>query len=136
MGGAGAAAALSVPALLKAAPADVSPDVIIIGAGIFGAWTARRLQEMGRRVTLVDAWAPAHARASSGGESRMTRGAYGPDEVYTRMAWDSLADWTALSATAALPLFLETGAHVFFSRPAPYFSDYIGRESSGVKGWV
>src|SRR3546814_13060054 len=105
MGGAGAAAALSVPALLKAAPADVSPDVIIIGAGIFGAWTARRLQEMGRRVTLVDAWAPAHARASSGGESRMTRGAYGPDEVYTRMARESHADWNAPPDTAARPAF-------------------------------
>src|SRR3546814_21063096 len=77
MGGAGAAAALSVPALLKAAPADVSPDVIILGSGIFGAWTARRLQELGRRVTLVDAWAPSAARAPSGGQSRLTRGTSG-----------------------------------------------------------
>ena len=37
---------------------------------------------------LVDAWGPAHSRASSGGKSRMTRGAYGKDEIYTRMALD------------------------------------------------
>src|SRR3546814_6239597 len=80
---------------------------------------------MGRRVTLVDAWAPAHARASSGGESRMTRGAYGPDEVYTRMAWESLADWKALSDTAALPLFYETGVLFFFPRIEPYVEDSL-----------
>ena len=31
----------------------------------------------------------ANSRASSGGESRMTRGGYGKDEIYTRMALDS-----------------------------------------------
>ena len=39
-----------------------------IGAGVFGAWTARKLQEAGQRVLLLDAWGPAHARASSGGD--------------------------------------------------------------------
>src|SRR3546814_4056064 len=85
---------------------------------------------MGRRVTLVDAWAPAHARASSGGESRMTRGASGPDEVYTRLAWESLADWKALPDTAALPLFYETGGLFFFPRIAPYVQDSLDREST------
>ncbi len=58
----------------------------MVGAGVFGAWTAKRLQDAGKRVLLLDAWGPAHARASSGGESRMTRAGYGADEVYTRMA--------------------------------------------------
>ena len=78
--------------------------VAVIGAGVFGAWTAEHLRRAGLRVTLVDAWEPAHARASSGGESRLTRGSYGADEVYTRMAWESLAEWRALSARAELPL--------------------------------
>lgn len=95
-------------------------DVIVVGAGVFGAWTAARLQAAGKRVLLLDAWGPAHARASSGGESRMTRGAYGGDEVYTRMALDSLADWRALSASAGLPLFLPTGVLFFFPRADPY----------------
>lgn len=125
MAGAGAATTLAVPGLLKAKSVGTPSDVIVIGAGVFGAWTARRLQEIGRRVTLVDAWAPAHARASSGGESRMTRGAYGPDEVYTRMAWESLADWKALSSTAGLPLFHETGVLFFFPRTEPYVEDSL-----------
>jgi glycine/D-amino acid oxidase-like deaminating enzyme len=88
----------------------------VVGAGVFGAWTARHLQRLGRQVLLVDAWGPGHARASSGGESRMTRGSYGADEAYTRMAWDSLADWRALSARAELPLFHKSGVLFFFQK--------------------
>jgi sarcosine oxidase len=115
--GAVVAAALSAPALGQARGAA---DVVVIGAGAFGAWTARQLQRMGRRVTLLDAWGPAHSRASSGGESRMTRGAYGPDEIYARMAWDSLAEWKALSGRAGLPLFHPIGVLFFFPRMEPY----------------
>jgi glycine/D-amino acid oxidase-like deaminating enzyme len=78
---------------------------------------------MGRKVLLVDAWGPAHARASSGGESRMTRGSYGGDEVYTRFAWDSLAEWKALSARAELPLFHKAGVLFFF----PGRDDYVAK---------
>ncbi|MFN3389190.1 MAG: FAD-dependent oxidoreductase, partial [Allosphingosinicella sp.] len=119
--GAAAAAALAGPAL-AAAP---RPDTIVIGAGVFGAWTARSLQRLGQKVLLLDAWGPAHARASSGGESRMTRGSYGADEVYTRMAWDSLGEWRALSARAGLPLFHETGVLFFFPREEDYVRDSI-----------
>jgi monomeric sarcosine oxidase len=120
--GAGAlAAGLAAPAL--AAPR--SPEVIVVGAGVFGAWTARHLQRAGRKVLLVDAWGPAHARASSGGESRMTRGSYGADEVYTRMAWDSLGEWRPLSARAGLPLFHKTGVLFFFPREEEYVRETV-----------
>jgi monomeric sarcosine oxidase len=115
-----AAATLASAAAGPAVAAARNPDVIVIGAGVFGACTARSLQRLGRRVLLVDAWAPAHARASSGGESRMTRGSYGADEVYTRMAWDSLAEWKALSARAELPLFHRSGVLFFFPRMEDY----------------
>jgi glycine/D-amino acid oxidase-like deaminating enzyme len=75
---------------------------------------------MGRQVTLLDAWGPAQSRASSGGESRMTRAAYGPDEIYARMAWESLAEWKGLSTRAGLPLFHRTGVLFFFPRVEPY----------------
>jgi glycine/D-amino acid oxidase-like deaminating enzyme len=120
--GAGAlAAGLAAPAV--AAPR--APAVIGVGAGVFGAWTARHLQRAGRHVLLVDAWGPAHARASSGGESRMTRGSYGADEVYTRMAWDSLAEWRPLSARAGLPLFHPTGVLFFFPREEDYVRETV-----------
>jgi sarcosine oxidase len=93
---------------------------IVIGAGVFGAWTAWQLKRAGQRVLLLDAWAPAHARAASGGESRMTRGAYGADEIYTQMAWDSLEEWRWLSGRSGLPIFHETGVLFFFSTTEPY----------------
>ena len=89
-------------------------DAVVVGAGVFGAWTARRLHEAGQRVLLLDAWGPAHARASSGGESRLTRGSYGGDEVYTRMALDSLPEWQRLSAISGLPIFHPVGILFFF----------------------
>lgn len=95
-------------------------DVAVIGAGVFGAWTAWKLQQAGKRVVLIDAWGPANARASSGGESRMTRAVYGPDEVYTRMAVQSLPEWRALSDQAGLPIFTETGVLFFFGERHPY----------------
>ena len=85
-------------------------DVIVVGAGVFGAWTAWKLHEQGKSVLLVDAWGPAHSRASSGGESRLIRTEYGGDELYTRMAWESLPQWQALSQRSGLPIFLPVGA--------------------------
>ena len=52
--------------------------------------------------------------ASSGGESRLTRAAYGKDAIYTRMALDRLPQWKELSAVAGLPIFVPTGVLFFF----------------------
>ncbi len=84
-------------------------DVAVIGAGVFGAWTAWHLARRKQRVLLVDAYGPANARASSGGESRIMRMGYGADELYTRWAQRSLAQWKELFAATKQPLFLETG---------------------------
>ena len=84
-------------------------DVAVIGAGVFGAWTAWHLARRKQRVLLVEAYGPANARASSGGESRIMRMGYGADELYTRWAQRSLAQWKELFAATKQPLFLETG---------------------------
>src|SRR5262245_19803668 len=95
-------------------------DSIVIGAGVFGAWTAWHLRKAGQRVLLLDAAGAAHARASSGGESRLTRGSYGTDEVYTRFALDSLPQWKLLADQAGLPVFHATGVLFFFQKREPY----------------
>jgi sarcosine oxidase len=71
-------------------------DVAVIGAGVFGAWTAYQLRRAGASVQLIDAYGPGNSRASSGGESRMIRLGYGPDEIYSRYAQRSLALWQQL----------------------------------------
>jgi monomeric sarcosine oxidase len=70
-------------------------DVAVVGAGVFGAWTAYQLSH-GAAVVLLDGYGPGNSRASSGGESRMIRMGYGPDEIYTRMAQRSLKVWQEL----------------------------------------
>jgi monomeric sarcosine oxidase len=84
--------------------------VVVVGAGCFGAWTARHLRAAGRSVLLVDQYGPANARASSGGESRAIRTSYGPDELYTRFSHRSLGLWKALFQEVGRPeLFQRTG---------------------------
>src|ERR687890_1950020 len=81
----------------------------VIGAGVFGAWTAYRLRESGQSVALLDGYGPAHSRSSSGGESRIIRMGYGADEVYTRWAAHSLALWQDFFREVGRPLFRRTG---------------------------
>jgi sarcosine oxidase len=100
-------------------------DSVVVGAGVFGSWTAWHLRKAGQKVLLLDAYGAAHARASSGGESRMTRGAYGGDEVYTRFAFDSLGAWKWLSDLAGLPVFHPTGVVFFFQKREPYVEQSI-----------
>jgi len=91
-----------------------------VGAGVFGAWTAEHLRRKGKRVVLVDQMGSANARASSGGESRMTRGTYGRDEIYTRMALASLEEWKRLSERSALALFHQAGVLFCFQEMIDY----------------
>ncbi|MFN2597067.1 MAG: FAD-dependent oxidoreductase [Pyrinomonadaceae bacterium] len=87
-----------------------SYDVAVVGAGVFGAWTAHALRGAGLQVLLVDAYGAAHARASSGGESRVIRAGYGADEIYTRWALRTLPLGRELFERAAEPqLFQPTG---------------------------
>lgn len=71
----------------------VSPRVIVVGAGAFGGWSALTLLRQGAQVTLIDAWGPGHARASSGGDTRIIRATYGPRRIYTRMAARAMRLW-------------------------------------------
>jgi glycine/D-amino acid oxidase-like deaminating enzyme len=121
----GAGGAAVSPALAKTYKRGMRDHVAVIGAGVFGAWTAHHLQQQGHSVTLIDAHGPAHTRASSGGETRLTRAAYGKDAIYTRMARDSLPQWQALSAVSGLPIFVACGILFFFPTEEPYVGDSI-----------
>ncbi len=84
-------------------------DVAVIGAGVFGAWTAWHLQKAGMKVVLLDAYGAAHSRASSGGESRVIRMGYGGDEIYTRWSMRALKLWQEFFQQVKQPLFHKTG---------------------------
>lgn len=100
------AAGAQAPAVKRGA----AQDVAVIGAGVFGAWIAHELRRAGRRVTLLDAYGPGDARASSGGQSRVIRMGYGDQEIYTRWSMRSLALWKAVLTRAGRPsLFQQAG---------------------------
>jgi monomeric sarcosine oxidase len=84
-------------------------DCVVVGAGVFGAWTAWHLATQQQRVLLVDAYGAAHSRASSGGETRIIRMGYGADEIYTRWSLRSLEQWKSLFCATNQSLFVQTG---------------------------
>ncbi len=79
--------------------------VVVIGAGVFGTWTARWLGRRGATVTLIDQYGPGNSLASSGDESRVTRSAHGPDDHYPLWQRHSLSQWRQLDPS----LFVRTG---------------------------
>lgn len=84
-------------------------DFLVIGAGVFGAWIARYLQQAGARVALMDAYGAANSRSSSGGETRVIRMGYGPDELYTSWAKRSFPVWEQLELQLGVELLHRTG---------------------------
>src|ERR1051325_5256427 len=95
-------------------------DIPVIGAGVFGAWTAYLLQRDGRRVILIDGYGAANSRSSSGDESRIIRMGYGPDEIYTRWALRALQLWKEFAAENKARIFHETGVLWLAHENDPY----------------
>lgn len=100
----------------NAVHAQRSPDVVVVGAGTFGTWTALYLQRLGARVHIVDAYGAGNSRQTSGGETRGVRTSYG-DRPHGRQ-WSGWAQraverwiaWDEEGRGRLLPrLFFRTG---------------------------
>ena len=85
-----------------------SAEIIVVGAGTFGAWTAYHLNRLGADVMLVDAYGPGNSRASSGGETRQMQADTVSDE-YTQSSMDSYRWWKRIEEESGVPIVLETG---------------------------
>ena len=100
-------------------------DVAVVGAGVFGTWTAYQLKQRGMKVALLDAYGPSNSRASSAGESRIIRFGYGKDEIYSRWAMRALPLWRQFSDRVRQPLFNQTGVLWLAHRPDGYEQDCL-----------
>ena len=98
-------------------------SVVVVGAGVFGAWSALRLARDGWQVTLVDAYGPANGRASSADHSRVVRAGYGRDEIYTRWATASLTGWHWLAKTSGHRLVEESGVLFLGAHGSPHLDE-------------
>jgi sarcosine oxidase len=96
------------------------PHVVVVGAGVFGTWTAHHLRAAGREVTLVDAYGPASPRASSGDQSRILRCGYGADEIYSTLARQSLPQWQALETRTGVSIWHACGVLLLAHADDPY----------------
>jgi len=96
------------------------PQVVVVGAGVFGTWTAHHLVSAGCGVTLVDAYGPANPRASSSDQSRILRCGYGADEIYSGFARRSVEQWRALQERAGVPIWHPCGVLLLADAGDPY----------------
>ena len=123
-----AAHAGAAVATRAAAQTRSSADVIVVGAGAFGSWTAYYLRQLGARVRLVDAYGPGNSRATSGDETRGVRSSYG-DRGTHAVLWTTWANraidrWAAFDDEwgrhMKVRLFFKTGDFIFRSAPEPF----------------
>ena len=91
-------------------------DVVVVGAGIMGAWTALRCQQAGLQTTLIDAFGAGHPRATSGDETRILRSAHGADTFYAGWSREARTAWLTFAEEVGQRLFLETGMLWFAHR--------------------
>ncbi|HET9216101.1 MAG TPA: FAD-dependent oxidoreductase [Terriglobia bacterium] len=123
-----AAAVVAIPQAASTpqppAPAQAAGDVIVIGAGAFGGWTAYYLATLGAKVTLVDAYGPGNSRATSGDETRGIRTSYGDRgiwaELWTGWANEAITRWKRFDEEwgreMKVRLFFNTGDFIFRAR--------------------
>jgi sarcosine oxidase len=88
-------------------------QVVVVGAGTFGASLAWWLARTGERVTLVDQFEPGDRRATSGGETRLIRCSHGADADYTAMARRARTLWRELEAESGEELIVGCGVAWF-----------------------
>lgn len=95
-------------------------EVVVVGAGVMGAWTALQARRQGWRTTLIDAFGAGHSRATSGDESRIIRSSHGPDPFYSRWSREAREAWIALGDAVGERLFVPAGA-LWFAHAADGF---------------
>lgn len=123
---------------VQAAPDDPEgaarrADLLVVGAGAMGGWSAYFAQAGGggpdgrtgggRAVTLVDAWGPGNPRASSGDATRISRASHGADRLYTRWSRRARELWLRYGAEWGIDLFLSAGVLWFAHRPDGFEAD-------------
>jgi glycine/D-amino acid oxidase-like deaminating enzyme len=88
----------------------------VVGAGVFGAATARELALRGWDVTLVEQYTPGNVRSGSGGDTRLSRAAHGSVEWYTRFSRRARTIWLDLQEETGTRIWEPVGVAWFALR--------------------
>ena len=115
--------------LASRAASLASANVVVVGAGAFGGWTALHLQRMGARVTLVDMYGPGNSRSTSGDETRGVRTSYGDrphGELWMQWAARAIERWRQwddeFSKPQKMRLFFTTGDLIMRAEWEPFLT--------------
>ena len=84
-------------------------EIVVVGAGIAGAATARAIARRGGEVLLLEQFELGHARGSSHGSSRIFRLNY-RDEHFVRLALEADEAWRAIEADRGERLIERVGS--------------------------
>jgi glycine/D-amino acid oxidase-like deaminating enzyme len=97
------------------------PDVLIVGAGIFGVTAALETQTRGHRTALLDPGPLPHELAASTDISKVLRMEYGPDDAYMdwmAQAFDGWQRWNEAWIERGIgPLFHSSGVLMITRNP-------------------
>ena len=91
-------------------------DVVVVGGGVIGAWTALRARLAGWSTILIDAYGIAHPRATSSDETRILRMSHGTDTFYASWAREARLAWITFGHDIGQQIFHETGMLWFAHR--------------------
>lgn len=115
------------------AEAPPAADLLVVGAGVMGAWTAFWARAGGagadgtlggdRSVTLLDAWGAGHLRATSSDEHRIIRSAHGDDPLYARWSRRALVHWIRFQEEWGVRLFERAGVLWFAAADGGWEAD-------------
>ncbi|MEY4388836.1 MAG: Monomeric sarcosine oxidase [Chloroflexota bacterium] len=91
------------------------PDLLVVGGGVWGTWTALQARRLGASVRLVEERTPGDPKTTSGDYSRIIRHAHGEDGLLVGWAQRSLAAWRELGERTGRQVFVESGVAWFVS---------------------
>ena len=93
---------------------------VVVGAGVFGASTARALARRGWDVTLVEQYAPGNVRSASGGDTRLLRMAHGDVDWYAQLACARARSGSSCRSRPGVRIFEPVGV-AWFAQTADGF---------------
>jgi sarcosine oxidase / L-pipecolate oxidase len=93
------------------------PQVVIVGAGVFGLTAAWQLSQRVWTVDVIDAGLVPRPSAASTDTSKVIRMDYGADDFYTTLAEAALAGWDAWNARWNPPLYHQDGFLLLAGEP-------------------
>lgn len=96
---------------------QAAPDILIVGAGLFGVRAAQTLNDRGHRVLLVDQGPPPHPLAASTDISKVVRMEYGSDAFYMALVEEAMAGFDEWNQTLSRPFYHQTGVSMLSGRP-------------------